>query len=124
MVQSSYRMQCHEVCSLHNNTSWLYFYAWDIFSIMQCVLLEHILQLPLEIAQPAQRIVLAPWPDYLSVHAFQATTEQRLGRRTYHAHVSTSYIINQGRRKQFHTCTAILATPTMCDHTHSFVCAY
>jgi hypothetical protein len=30
----------------------------------------------------------------------------------------------QGRRKQLHTCTAILATPTTCDHTHSFVCAY
>ncbi len=30
----------------------------------------------------------------------------------------------QGRRKQFHTCTAMLATPTICDHTHLFICTY
>ena len=47
--------------------------------------------------------------------------------QTQHIHVTlgvTTYIHKQGRRKQFHTCTAILATPTICDHTHSFVCTY
>ena len=61
-------------------------------SIVQCVLLEHILLVPIEIAPPARTIVLALWPGYVSVLAIQATTEQRLGRRTCHVHVSISYI--------------------------------
>ena len=60
---------------------------------VQCVLLEHTHPLPIEIAPPVRETVSAPWLGYVSVLAIQATTEQRLGRRTCHVHVSTSYII-------------------------------
>ena len=62
------------------------------FYCVQCVLLEHTLLLVVEIAQPAQQTVLVWWRDYVSVLVLQATTEQRLGKRTCHVHVSTTNI--------------------------------
>ena len=67
--------------------------------------------------------------DYINVLIEAEKLEKSLGwekRITCYEKVraSAELIHYQGRRKQFHTCTAIFATPTICDHTHSFICTY